>query len=797
MKASVILLTLFLLIRNSPSFANNFFLKYTQPITTIDMKKQLLYFSFFLFMLFGVVQVNGQSIASFTTGPTNPLICNPITVSTTVTLWCINNTLLPSSNTVVGSIIYVNVNVNAPAICLPAIGSATQTHTLTNIPSAGTYRLTVRCFTNGTQTDTSSTTIVIGSCCSVNTNFAASTTAICPGDSITFTSSNSALMNYGWKIDGSPVQAGITMGQRFQTAGTYNITLVGNDTTCIDSTQKTIQVVTYPIIGFQSPVNENCPGSMDGMVNTSVSGGIGAYAYNWSTGDTLPGISQVSGGTYTVTVTDSLGCASTDTITLTTGPAIIASFIPGKTTQICPGETINFTNSGANGSSFIWKKDGQQFSQSTNAFYTFNDTGSFTISLYAEDGPACADSFSMNFTVSGPTADFTSSALTRACPDEVIMLTNSSLAANNYTWQSGGSTFAISNDATISFSQQNSYDITLIASDGFCADTTAISVNVTAPSASFSASKMSPICPGEFAILTNTSTNNIGNWWSANGMQFSMNGNAVYTFNDPGMTDIKLVIKDDRCFDSTSMSFSVNALPTVMSDVQDETCEGDNDGSISLTVSGGVAPFVYSWSNGSTTKNLSNLTAGTFDVIVRDTDGCEWTDSYVIKTKGGVTARYSTQQTSSGIQFTDLSDTTATSWTWDFGDGNSSTSQSPLHNYAFNGKYIICLTARDRFGCTDMTCDTLDVTTSIWENQAEALAFYPNPTQEAIYLNLSSLQGKPVVIRLHDQMGREVKMESLIASADLKIDLSHLPKAVYILSVASKDRRLVAKVIKN
>lgn len=768
----------------------------TQPIYPFCMKKIILSILLSFFVVMISQQACAQNINSVGYNPSPALACSTITVNTSGSLNCANMTIGSPTNTTAGTIISVRIDIMIGFICLPAIVPFSQSHILTNV-NPGTYRLTVNTFLNNTFSDSMSTTIVIGACCQVNTNFNLTNTAICPGDSVTFTSINTALLNYGWKIDGSPLQNSVTVGNRFAQAGTYQVRLVGNDSTCLDSTEKIVRVASFPIIGFTSSVMENCPGSMDGAIGTSVSGGIGNYSYNWSTGDTISGLSQISGGTYIITVADSVGCASTDTVIISTGPAVVASYIPSKTTQICPGETLNFTNSGVSGTSFVWKKDGQQFSQSTDAFYTFNDTGSFTISLNADDGPACADSFSMTFIVSGPTADFMSSAPNRACPDEEIMLTNTSLAASIYSWTSSGIPFSSATNATISFTQQNSYDITLIASDGSCSDTTTIGVNITAPSASFSASKMSPICPGEFATLTNTSTNNIGNWWSANGMQFSMNGNAVYTFNDPGMIDIKLVIRDDRCFDSTSMTFTVNALPTVIADVQDVTCEGDENGSIDLTVSGGVPPFLYDWSNGAAVKDLNKLLAGMYDIIIRDPDGCEWTDSYVINTKGGLSADYSTLQKATGVQFTDKSDTTATSWSWDFGDGNTSTSQSPLHSYAFNGKYIVCLVARDRFGCTDTLCDTLDVATSIWEAFDASLHFYPNPTEDAIYLDLSSLRGKQVTIRLHDQLGREVKMLSLIAAEETRVELTQLPKAVYILSVESRSGKLVAKVVKN
>ncbi len=60
-----------------------------------------------------------------------------------------------------------------------------------------------------------------------------------------------------------------------------------------------------------------------------------------------------------------------------------------------------------------------------------------------------------------------------------------------------------------------------------------------------------------------------------------------------------------------------------------ETCRGNN-GSIDLTVSGGTAPWVFNWSNGATTEDISGLTAGTYSVTVTDGVGCITSVSIIV-----------------------------------------------------------------------------------------------------------------------------------------------------------------------
>ena len=50
--------------------------------------------------------------------------------------------------------------------------------------------------------------------------------------------------------------------------------------------------------------------------------------------------------------------------------------------------------------------------------------------------------------------------------------------------------------------------------------------------------------------------------------------------------------------------------------------DGSSSGSINLIVTGGLSPFVFSWSNGATTQNIENLNGGTYEVVITDANGC-------------------------------------------------------------------------------------------------------------------------------------------------------------------------------
>ncbi len=99
--------------------------------------------------------------------------------------------------------------------------------------------------------------------------------------------------------------------------------------------------------------------------------------------------------------------------------------------------------------------------------------------------------------------------------------------------------------------------------------------------------------------------------------------------------------------DAAGCTISANAtvtaaIPMVLTPTTvNPTCNGLNNGSVSIAVSGGMAPYTYLWSTGNTLSTLSNVLSGTYGITVTDANGCTASDSYTLTQPDAISATLS------------------------------------------------------------------------------------------------------------------------------------------------------------
>jgi gliding motility-associated-like protein len=159
----------------------------------------------------------------------------------------------------------------------------------------------------------------------------------------------------------------------------------------------------------------------------------------------------------------------------------------------------------------------------------------------------------------------------------------------------------------------------------------------------------------------------------------------------------------------------------------------------------------YSWSTPSGTTITSgqgtgsitvdwNSTGGPIYVTATNSVGC-FSDSVSCTVNVSTPPVAAFDTTSSGFNyvFSDLSTGGATSWSWDFGDGGSSSAQNPSHLFTSNGLHTICLTASNSMGCADSVCYTINVDVTEFINIPNVFTPDGDGVNDFFFINNSGL----------------------------------------------------------
>jgi len=150
----------------------------------------------------------------------------------------------------------------------------------------------------------------------------------------------------------------------------------------------------------------------------------------------------------------------------------------------------------------------------------------------------------------------------------------------------------------------------------------------------------------------------------------------------------------------TGQSFTITSPSAITSSVTgvNVTCQGANNGSADLTVSGGVTPYTFFWSNFQASEDISNLDGGIYYVLITDASGCTHRDSIIIDEPSplilsSVVTQITCYNANNGaIDLTVVGGTTPYGYAWNSGQNTQDLSNLP------GGTYVVTVT--DNHGCT-------------------------------------------------------------------------------------------------
>ncbi|HXC03594.1 MAG TPA: T9SS type A sorting domain-containing protein, partial [Bacteroidia bacterium] len=397
------------------------------------------------------------------------------------------------------------------------------------------------------------------------------------------------------------------------------------------SQSKTV-TVTMPaaISAAMTPGSPSCYGGTNGSLYASVSGGTGPYTYSWSpvagTSQTLFGLSA---GTYTLHITDSHGCTSAQTGTVTQ-PVVVAA----------TATSVNVTcNGNQNGSASVTATGGDNsysYSWSPSGGTSYNATGLNvgTYTCHVNDGLGCATTVTV--TITQPAI---LSATTSQTNSTCYMSSNGTATVNPiggtppyaFSWYPSGGSGPTATGLT-----SGMYQCFLSDANG-CSVAETLSMTQPTPLSVIIASQTNVLCNGNSTgVMTAQASGATPGYtytWSPTG------GNSA-TASSLAANTYTCNVKDANGCPAMVTGTITQPSPLLFAPAMSPASCGSSNGTASLSnVTGGTSPYTYSWSPvASSTATVSPVPYGTYTATIKDNYGCTQTTTILVTNSGAPTA---------------------------------------------------------------------------------------------------------------------------------------------------------------
>ena len=412
--------------------------------------------------------------------------------------------------------------------------------------------------------------------------------------------------------------------------GTYNYTVTDAEG-CTATGSATVNQPA-DLLANAGATAQTSNGVNDGTASAAPSGGVAPYTYVWSNGATSATITGLAPGSYTVSVSDANNCTDVQTVTVNSFNCALSANISSANIS-CFGANNGSAAVSLVGASepitYLWSNG------ATSASVSNLSAGQYTVSV--NDGNNCPAI--LNVSISEPTAVAPNAVAT----SETAAGANDGSAAATPTGGSAPYSYAWSNGATsASITGLAPGVYTVIVTDAAnCSSTQSVTVaafncvlgyqSIVSNISCFGANN------GVITLSINGGTAPYTYAWSNGGTTATITSLAAGTYT-ASVTDVNGCILVSSSSVSEPSAFSAFSIQSTQPE-----CANQASGSITAEISGATPPYTYLWSNGATTNSISNLNAGTYSVVVTDSNGCQSSTSVALNTSDNVPPTISVQ----------------------------------------------------------------------------------------------------------------------------------------------------------
>lgn len=415
-------------------------------------------------------------------------------------------------------------------------------------------------------------------------------------------------------------------------AGTYMVTVTSN---CSDPQMMSF-TIGEPADGIDVMVNVtngvNCFGEMTGTIDVEASGGTGNLGFLWNGEGTQNGVADQVGlaaGDYMLTVSDEDGCTVAQTVTVD-GPTMALSADPVVQDAGCGGMmtgSIDLNITGGTGGYTVMWSDGE-----TGVMRTGLAMGDYTPESVT-DANGCTLAIGTQTVGGGGAAIMISSEINTVTPDmngSIDVTVSGGTEPYTYAW-TGPNDYTENTEDISNLDLPGAYILTVTDANG-CAQMATISLAQPLELAFDISNACDGADNGSITILTSGGVLPYEFAWTDS--ENNEVGDGTATLSGVGVGTYIIVVTDDAMTTLTD-TFTIETSPAFMvtDTVTNETASGINDnGAISLDVTGGVGELSYLWSDESlpNAPMVSGLDSGEYTVIISDQNGCTTTQTYTV-----------------------------------------------------------------------------------------------------------------------------------------------------------------------
>lgn len=524
----------------------------------------------------------------------------------------------------------------------------------------------------------------------------------------------------------------------------YTVTLTITDGNLTATKSKTLTVYKKPVVDFSVASAKVCMPAAAQFTSASTAGDgiINSYQWDFGDGETQPGYgnsmshyySAEQTATVSLTVTNSYGCQASlvkpNIVEIL--PPINPSLTSDKALLCSLSDTVRFTNSstGPGPLQYLWDFGDGTSSPLTNPAHRYTAKSIYSVKLTVSNNVGCSvTSYPLQVNAAYFNTDFSSRPLCR----EVGFTASSYLYPSATLWEFGDGALSFSSyNTNHTYATPGSYKVKLIQTYGACKDTVTKTVSVQ-ETVNFNSDITMPtaVCEGSNVNFTSKSATEPTqiNWDFGDGTNFStIYNNISHTYFKAGTYTVKMTNVFGTCSETITKKIVVKSLPDPQGFVVNYggVCGAPVTVKFTDTTAGAVAwqwYMDYAYANPfSTAKNPSYAFSSdgyhTVYLTVSNAAGCSRGVSKSVNVFSPNANIYHTYSSSPRgnydcdslrIRFAVSSNQTIQSYSWNLGDGTTSTLAEPEVFYSKVGVYPVTLTYITESGCKATTAYSVRV----------------------------------------------------------------------------------------